>query len=524
MPAARDEFLIGVDLGTSVVKAALYRPDGTAIATTEQATFLHQPAPGSAEQDPDEFVAAALGVIRDVVTQGHVAPGAVAAIAFAGQMGGLLAIDHEWRAITPWYVSTLDTRYVPYIARMEACAGPAMIELSGAVPIAGPRLLWWQEEHPALYARIARVLILANYVAGRLAGLTAEGAFIDPSYLTWTGLSDTARRTWSTQLIDQVGVDAGKLPRIVPAATQIGSLSAAAAEACGLRAGVALVAGAGDQVAGFLGAGLIETGQVIDVAGTFPVLATPLDRFLPGARGATFQALAGPLERAPWYAMMYIGGGGLTHRWCVENFAGGSAGAAHYAALDAQAAALAPGAEGLIFLPHLGGRTSPADPDQRGAWLGITWTHRPAHFYRAVLESIAYDYAGALAQLRNLVPSLSVDAVRVIGGGARSALWNQIKADVLGVPYVPLRRHDVTTWGSAILAGHAVGIFPDMARVAWHSIEQGAAIAPRTVHTVFYAGYVQAYQQALADLRGVHAALARLRSLHATPSRTSSAA
>ncbi len=513
MTARSDELLIGVDLGTSVVKAALYSPDGVALATAEQVTTLRQPAPGVAEQDPDEFVAAALSVIRDVVAQSGSAPSAVAAIAFAGQMGGLLGIDASWQAITPWYVSTLDTRYVPYVARMEAQAGPAMLALGGALPIAGPRMLWWHEAHPGLDARIAKVLILANYVAGRLAGLTAEQAFVDPSYLTWFGLSDTARRAWAPELIERVGLDGGKLPRIVPAATRIGSLSAAAAAACGLRAGVALVAGAGDQVAGFLGAGLVDAGQVIDVAGTFPVLATALDRFLPGARGATFQALAGPLDAAPWYAMMYIGGGGLTHRWFVENFGGGSEGTASYAALDAQAATIAPGADGLIFLPHLGGRTSPVDADQRGAWLGITWTHRPAHFYRAVLESIAYDYAGALAELRELVPALRVDAVRVIGGGARSALWNRIKADVLGVPYVPLRRHDVTTWGCAILAGHAAGIFPDMAEVARRSVEQGEMVAPRPAVTAYYAGYVQAYQQALADLHGVHAALARLRTM-----------
>ena len=116
MTARNDELLIGVDLGTSVVKAALYTPDGVALATAEQATTLRQPAPGVAEQDPDEFVAAALAVIREVVEASGCAPGAVAAVAFAGQMGGLLGIDERWQAITPWYVSTLDTRYVPYIA------------------------------------------------------------------------------------------------------------------------------------------------------------------------------------------------------------------------------------------------------------------------------------------------------------------------------------------------------------------------------------------------------------------------
>lgn len=510
--ANSDEFLIGVDLGTSVVKAALYRSDGVALATATQGTTLHQPGPGIAEQDPEAYVRSTLDAIRRVVQEADVSPDAVAAIGFAGQMGGAMAIDNHWRALTPWYVSTLDTRYVPYIAEMERRAGAEMIARSGAVPIFGPRLLWWKYERPELYANIASVLILANFVAGRLAGLAAHDAFIDPSYLTWSGLSDTAQRAWSPPLVEAAGVDAAKLPRIVPAATVIGTLSAEAAAQCALQAGVPLVAGAGDQVAGFLGAGLVQPGELIDVAGTFPVLATCLDRFLPGARDSMFQSLAGPIAADQWYPMMYIGGGGLTHRWFLENFARNEETVALYATMDALATEIAPGAEGLIFLPHLAGRASPAEPEQRGAWLGFTWTHRPAHFYRAVLESIAYDYATALNELRGHAPNLRVDAVRVIGGGAASRLWNQIKADVLGVPYAPLHRRDVTTWGCAILAGHAVGVFPDMAGVARRSVEQGERVAARPAYTAYYAGYVQAYQQALADLSGLFATLAHLRS------------
>ena len=134
--------------------------------------------------------------------------------------------------------------------------------------------------------------------------------------------------------------------------------------------------------------------------------------------------------------------------------------------LDRRAADVPPGAEGLLFIPHLVGRACPSDPAVRGAWLGFTWTHTRAHFYRAVLESIAYDYAQALEIVRSYTPDVHFSEVRVIGGGAKSDLWNQIKADVLGVPYVRLPREDVAALGCAIMGGHAVGIYPDMAATA----------------------------------------------------------
>ncbi|MCW5857942.1 MAG: xylulose kinase, partial [Caldilineales bacterium] len=456
-------------------------------------------------------VAAALAVIREVVDASGCAPGAVAAIAFAGQMGGLLGIDERWQAITPWYVSTLDTRYVPYGARMEALAGPAMLALGGAVPIAGPRMLWWQQEHPALDARITKVLILANYVAGKLAGLRADDAFIDPSYLTWIGLSDTARRVWSPELADLFDLSLEKLPRIVPATTVIGHLSAEAAAECGLAAGTPLVAGAGDQVAGCLGAGLVESGQLVEVAGTFPVLATCLDRYLADTRFGMLQPLAGPLGEHHWYPMMYISGGGLTHRWFRDQFK--AEGLDSYAALDEQAAGIPPGAEGLLFIPHLVGRACPPDPNVRGAWLGFTWTHTRAHFYRAILESIAYDFAEALEVVRSYFPDAAFSEVRVIGGGAKSALWNQIKADVLGLPYVRLRREDVAALGCALMAGAAVGIYPDLAAAARQFAPTVGRVEPRPAHHKHYRPYVAAYRRAFDHLRPVFDHLTPLSSI-----------
>lgn len=348
---------------------------------------------------------------------------------------------------------------------------------------------------------------------GATGGTSGDDAFIDPAYLTWTGLSDTARHAWSAELTEVFGLDAAKLPRIVPATTVIGRLSKTAAQAAGLIAGIPIVAGAGDQVAGFMGAGLVETGQLIDVAGTFPVFATCLDRYLADARYGMFQSVAGPLGNNHWYPMMYIGGGGLTHRWFVDEFAAElkAHDDAAFAWLDAQAAGVAPGAEGLLFIPHLLGHICPGDPNVRGAWIGFTWTHRKAHFYRAVLESIAYDFAEGLAVLRDYCPALALQAVRVIGGGASSMVWNQIKADVLGLPYVRLPREDVAALGCAIMGGHAVGLYPDMAATARQFAQTLGRVEPQPVQHAQYQPYVAAYRQAFRELHGLYTTLAQLR-------------
>ncbi len=538
------DYVIGVDLGTSVVKATLVAvhahvqpPGGPAngagsgadsaagsiVATVSRTVEMHLPGQGQAEQDPEEFVAAALSTLGEVVARAQVEPCSVAAIAFSGQMGGAMAIDRRGHTLTPWYPSTLDMRYQPYLQPVLAAAGPRLLAVGGAVPILAPRIAWWRGEMPALYGQIDKVLLIANYVAARLCSLAGDDIFCDASYLTWTGLADTARRTWSDELADLWGVTRDRLPRIVGGSDVVGRLSSEAAQRSGLCAGTPVVAGVGDQVAGFLGAGLVEPGQLIDVAGTFPVFATCLDRCLMDAEHQIFQPLPGPLGDDHWYALMYIGGGGLTHHWFAAQYGlfdmpdGGRRLAEEdarlaYAQLDAMAADLPPGAQGMLCIPHLLGRACPPDPAVRGAWLGFTWTHNPGHFYRSLLEAIAYDYAQALAVLRQALPSLPYDGVRVIGGGSRSAVWNQIKADVLGLPYVRLPDGDRAALGCAILAGHGAGIYADMAAAARSFAQSRDTTLPRAEWHAYYQGYVEVYRRAFDQLRTIYTALGALSS------------
>jgi xylulokinase len=155
---------------------------------------------------------------------------------------------------------------------------------------------------------------------------------------------------------------------------------------------------------------------------------------------------------------------------------------------------VAPGSDGLFFSPHLGGRICPATPEMRGAWLGFSWGHTQAHFARSVLESVAYEYAYYLGILRDLIPGLNLFEARVVGGGARSPSWNQIKADVLNVPYQPLKGNEFGSWGSAMIAGKAAGVFDDLAEVAYtHAIPAGELLQPDQEAVAAYQPLVKEY-------------------------------
>ena len=476
-----NQYLIGVDLGTSSTKAALYRTDGTLVAEAAADVPLLYPRPGVVEQETDDFYRTAAETVGRCLRQSGVEPRAVAAIAFDSQMAGIGAIDEDYRPATR-FDSWLDMRCQPYIAWLNDHHADLITRLTGCAPTCdhGPKILWWKGERPAEYARIAKFLTPSAYVAGRMAGLSAGHAFMDYTFIHFSGLSDNRAGTWSTAICDTLGVDMGKLPAIVEPWRVIGEVTAAAARDFGLAAGTPIAAGCGDTAANALGAGIVRPGQVFDVAGTASVLAGCTDAFV---ADTTHRALLTMRSVIPglWHPLAYIAGGGQALRWFRDEFSGLGSGDsdAVYAAMIAAAAAVPPGAEGLFFSPHLGGRICPATPELRGAWLGFSFGHTRAHFLRAVLESVAYEYAWYLRVLREYIPNLELTETRAVGGGARSDAWNQIKADVLGVPYQRLARTEFGTWGSALIAGKAVGIYDDLAvTAAEHARPAGPPIRP----------------------------------------------
>ena len=470
--------LVGVDLGTTGTKAALYSADGTTLAEAGAATTLRWRGAGVVDQDPEEFYATAASSIRDCLERAGADPGGVEAVGITGQMAGVLGVGTDGLASMP-YDSWLDLRCSPDVEALAAELGDELVRIAGCPPMVNhaPKLRWRRRECPDQFEATAKFVVPSGYVAARLAGLSGEDAFIDWTYLHFTGLADTGAAAWSPELAEGVGVPEEKLPRIVEPASLIGHVTAAAATHTGLREGTPVAAGLGDTAAGVLGAGVVRPGQLLDVAGTAAVLGASTDERRPDSEHRTLIVMRGAVP-GQWVSLAYLSGGSLLSWFAGLEGERDADAPVDYDALGALVAAVAAGSDGLLFVPHLDGRLLPSDPTMRGAWVGLDRHHGRAHMLRALLEGVAYEYAGYLAVLNELHPALDQDEVRVVGGGARSDAWNAIKASVLGTPYVRLDRDELSCWGAALVAGAAVGAIGDLAAAAFAAAETRERFEP----------------------------------------------
>jgi xylulokinase len=466
------KYLIGVDLGTSGTKSALYQIDGKKLVEANLEVPLHYPKPGIVEQDNTDFYNSAAATVKKCIIQSGIDAKEIAAIAFDSQMAGVGLIDENFQPIAH-FDSWLDMRCKPYIEWMNQDAGELVTQLTGCPPTCdhGPKMLWWKHEQPKDYKRTAKFVMPGTYVAGRMAGLKADRAFIDYTYIHFSGFSDSVNLKWSDQLCSKFDLDKNKLPEIVEPWHVIGEVNDLASQDFGLEPGTLIAAGAGDTAANALGAGIVEPGLVFDVAGTASVLASCTDSYVADTKNRALLTMHSVIPGL-WNPLAYIGGGGLALRWFCDRFYN----TYHSKSLPSQddlyaemvdlAAGVKPGADGLFFSPHLGGRICPSSPEMRGAWIGASWSHTQAHFFRAILESVAFEYAYYLQILRDLLPAFALVQARVVGGGARSQNWNQIKADVLGIPYQRLQGNEFGTWGAAMIAGKAAGLILNLAEHA----------------------------------------------------------
>jgi xylulokinase len=494
------KYLMGVDLGTSSTKSALYTTDGVLVADSTLEVPIYYPKPGVVEQENDDFYRTAAQTARECLAKSGVDARDVAAVAFDSQMAGIGTVDEEFNPATR-FDSWLDMRCQPYIEYLNKEHGDLVTQLTGCPPTCnhGSKHLWWKEEQPQAYQRIAKFVTPAGYVAGKMAGLRGKDAFMDYTFIHFSGVSDAEKGAWSPELIRLLGVDGEKMPRIVEPWHPVGEVSQAAAKDFGLAPGTIVAAGCGDTAASALGGGITRAGMVFDVAGTAAVLAGCTDRYVADVKNRALLTMRSVIPGL-WNPLAYIAGGGIALRWFRDQFFNRLRGAAQelsgdlYAELIAHAASAPVGSDGLFFSPHLGGRICPATPEMRGAWLGFSWGHTQAHFARSVLESVAYEYAYYLGILHELIPGLSLTEARVVGGGARSPVWNQIKADVLGVPYQPLRGNEFGSWGSAMIAGKAAGVFGDLAEVAYqHAVPAGKQLEPDGAAQKVYKAMVRQY-------------------------------
>jgi xylulokinase len=509
--------VIGIDIGSSFTKSTILDTEGHVLADAKRDTHPVQPRPGVAEYDGLGLLAAVYESVAELLARSGAAAGDVAAICLDGMISGAMGIDAAGDATTP-YTTTLDTRFAPQLDYVLDNFHDPIRQLTGSgQPTIAPKMLWIRQAFPDVYARSAKFVTISGYILGKLAGLAASEAFLDYTYLWASGLSDTQNYAWSDELCRLLDLPQEKLPRIVRSSEIIGGLGREAAAATGLLQGTPIVAGASDQSAGFIGAAITRPNRMASNAGTYPVLAICTDQFRPDMTHRMAEVIPSVIPGL-WNPVSYIIGGGLSHHWFQETFAHADEAAAQalgngqsvYDVLDRRASQIPPGSERLFFVPHLGGRACPGNTHYKGSWFGFTWAHKREHFYRAILEGVAYEQWLQFRAFRSSNPNLRVEEITAYGGGSRSTLWNQIKADVLGLPHVLLGREDLAPIGNAILAGYALGIFTDMAETAEGFVQRSGRVEPQPEVHAFYQPYADFYSRLL---RQIEPALAELASV-----------
>lgn len=475
--------LVGLDVGTSSLKGIVLGADGRVLAQAARDYPVATPRPGWAEQDPELWWEAAQAVLSELD-----APSADA-IGLSGQMHGLVALDAAGRPLRPAILWN-DARTGAQCVEIERRIGvERLVALTGNRALAGftaPKLLWMAEHEPDLYARIASIMLPKDYVRLRLTGEHAS----DVADLSGTLLLDVAARDWSAELLDALSVPREWLPRVLESqevsgvAFATGSVPGGSARR-GRSGGVPVAAGAGDQAAGAVGVGALAPEDPLSlVLGTSGVVfgGEGAYRFDAGGRVHAFcHALPGT-----WHTMGVVLSAGGALAWLQQ-----ALGDASIETLLQEAAAVAPGSDGVLFAPYLAGERTPhPDPDVRGGFVGLSLQHGRGQLVRAVLEGVAF----ALRESLLLVdPQRTRTVARVSGGGARSPLWLEIVAAVLDLPLEVCAVTEAAAQGAALLGGVAAGIFPDVHTAARATVRVERTVTPRGDWVDAYAPLAERY-------------------------------
>ena len=490
-------YWLGIDVGTGGTRALLVDERGKVRhACTAPHEDMRMERPLWAEQRPENWWDAAQLAVRGVLAEAGVAGTEVRGIGLSGQMHGLVILDAANQVIRPALI-WCDQRSQEQVDAINAAVSKETVLACTANPVLTgftlPKLLWVRDHEPALFARVRKVLLPKDYVRFRLTGEYAS----DVSDASGTALFDVVRRQWSFEMADKLGLDRGILPTAVESSALSGKVSRIAAAVTGLAEGTPVVGGAGDQAASAVGNGVVEPGLVSCTIGTsgvvFAHMASPA--YDPQGRVHTFcHAVPGA-----WHVMGVTQGAGLSLQWFRNRLAPG----AGYDALTAEAAQAPAGSNGLFWLPYLmGERTPHLDAAARGGWIGLTASHTRADLIRALLEGVSYSQKDCLEIIENM--GASVASVRVSGGGARSAFWRQMLADVFGRRAVVLETQEGSAYGAALLALVGSGAYPSVGELCRAAIREIDSLPPRPPETQLYTQGHRTYQSLYPALRSFY--------------------
>ncbi len=504
------DLLIGIDVGTSGLKALMLDAHGRLLETATATYPLDVPRPGWAQQDPGLWWKGCVQAIRKLLAASKVKPAEIAGIGLTGQMHGSVFLDRHGRVLTP-AILWCDQRTAPECAEITRRVGGRanLLRLTFNPALAGftaPKVLWVRRHLPQVSRACAKLLLPKDYIRYLLTGDFAS----DVADASGTLLFDVRNRRWSQPMLKALRIPPSWLPEVREGPDVTGVVSPAAARATGLLAGTPVVAGGGDQAAGAIGCGIIEPGIVSASLGTSGVVfaACRLPRQTPDGRLHLFCSSV----TGGWHLMgvMLSAGGAL--RWFRDELGravlpGKAMRADPYDLMLREAARVPAGSEGLIFLPYLTGERTPyADPAARGVFFGLSLKHRAAHLTRAVLEGVAYGMRDSLELVRSM--GVNVSRIRLSGGGARNALWCRIQASIYGAPSARLTREEGPALGAAILAGLGAHVFRDYSHAMRVCVAEKDRFLPEPALVRAYAPRYRTYRRLYPALRDLFPELA----------------
>lgn len=479
-------FVIGIDTSTTATKAVMIDRSGTVVGVGIATYDYQMPQPLWSEQDPDLWWQATMTAIGRLMSETHASPDDVDAIGLTGQMHGSVLLDDNLEPVRPAILWN-DQRTQEECDELRSRVGfERLVNTTGNDALTGftaPKLLWVRNHEPDAWGRTKHVLLPKDYVRLRLSDRLA----VDAAGGSGTILFNLASRTWSRSILETLDLDPDLFSPVYEGPEITGSLSSTAAECVGLRAGIPVVAGGGDQAANAVGVGAVTPGVVALSLGTSGVVFATTEGPQIDPRGRVHAFCHAVPDRWHMMGVMLSAAGSL--RWLRDTFTPGRP----FEDLLAPANSVAPGSEGLLFLPYLTGERTPhPDPLAKGALVGVTARHSMPHITRAVLEGVAFGLRDGLDLMieTGLTPP---NQVRASGGGIRSALWRQILADVLGAEIATMRTEEGAAYGAGLLASVGAGWF-DTVEEACESSVVTTVVAEPSPDAELYKGVHDRYR------------------------------
>ncbi len=506
--------LIGIDVGTSSTKTILINDAGDVVFTLAPEYDFETPRPGWAECDPENWWQAVLTAIKAMLEQSGVGPDDIAGIGLTGQMHGMVLLGAEGRVLRPCIMWNDQRTTAQCAALTEKVGADKVIELTGNPVLPGftaPKILWVRDNEPEIFKQTAKVLLPKDYIRYRLSGTYAT----EVSDASGMGLLNVSRRDWSEEMLAACDIPRAWMADVAESVEVTAHVSEEAARLTGLRAGTPIVGGGGDQAAQAVGCGIVREGVVSATFGTSGVVFAHSEKYRVEPQGRLHAFCAA--VPGQWHLMGVMLSAAGSYQWYRNQLAlheqeeAKRQGVDVYRILDTQATSVAPGCEGLLFLPYLSGERTPyPDPDARGVFFGLSLRHGRAHMVRAVLEGVTYGMKDSLELMR----ALGIEPAQVVasGGGAKSPLWRSLMADIFDTTIVTNNASEGAAYGAAILAGVGTGVYDSVESACEQTLKVTSEQRPQNPGV--YADFYPHYRGLYADLKDRFAAVARTVEAH----------